>query len=70
MAGKFKLKTPAPGRYILRISLIGFIQTDTAPFDVSDPGFSKDFGAIVLKQDVKELKEVNVQALRPTIRQV
>jgi hypothetical protein len=66
-AGKFALKTPAAGRYILRISVIGYAEVNTEAFEVKDAGFSRDFGTISLKQDTKVLKEVTVQSLRPTI---
>ena len=68
-AGRFRLKTPAPGRYSLRISLIGFTPTDMPPFEVNTVSFSKDFGIINLKQDAKALQEVTVQSMRPTITQ-
>lgn len=65
--GKFNLKTPAVGTYLLRLSAIGFTQSYTASFKVSGPGFSKDFGTLSLKEDVKLLNEVTVQSMRPTI---
>lgn len=65
--GKFKLKSPAAGRYILRVSMIGFKGFNSPPFDVKDAGFSKNFGKIILKQDTKVLEEVTVQSMRPTI---
>ncbi|WP_205500905.1 outer membrane beta-barrel family protein [Rufibacter psychrotolerans] len=65
--GTFKLKTPAPGKYLLRISAMGFATQDLAAFEVTGTGFSRDFGKITLKQDAKVLKEVTVQGLRPTV---
>ncbi|RZL13297.1 MAG: hypothetical protein EOO89_17860, partial [Pedobacter sp.] len=68
--GFFSIPTPAVGKYILRISAIGFIENKTAVFEVSRESFNKDFGNITLKQDEKTLKEVSVTALRPTITQL
>lgn len=65
--GKFELKTPAAGRYILRISVIGYAALDTGPFEVTGIGFSKNFGSLTLKQDTKVLNEVTVQSMRPTV---
>ncbi|WP_026463235.1 outer membrane beta-barrel family protein [Adhaeribacter aquaticus] len=65
--GRFSIKTPAAGRYFLRLSAIGYTQTDTAPFEVTSATFSKDFGNLLLKEDTKMLKEVVVQAMRPTV---
>ncbi|WP_207430774.1 outer membrane beta-barrel family protein [Sabulibacter ruber] len=65
--GKFKMKTPAPGKYLLRVSAMGFANQDLPVFEVTSAGFSKDFGKIALKQDSKVLKEVTVQGLRPTV---
>jgi hypothetical protein len=66
-AGKFEIKTPAAGKYLLRASVIGYTQLDTPPFEVSGPEFSKNFGKLSLKQDTKVLQEVTVQSMRPTI---
>jgi outer membrane receptor protein involved in Fe transport len=68
--GKFSLSTPGPGRYLLRMSSIGFTEQQSEPFDVTDSLFSKDFGTTVLKTDVKSLQEVSVTAQRPTITQL
>ncbi|MGV3642519.1 MAG: outer membrane beta-barrel protein [Adhaeribacter sp.] len=66
--GKFAIPTPAAGSYRLRITAIGFAALETPPFEVKDKDFSKDFGPLTLKQDAKALNEVQVQALRPTVR--
>ncbi|WP_181306465.1 outer membrane beta-barrel family protein [Rufibacter sp. XAAS-G3-1] len=65
--GTFKLKTPAPGKYLLRISALGFATQDLPAVEVTAAGFSRDFGKIALKQDAKVLKEVTVQNLRPSV---
>ncbi|AMM52285.1 TonB-dependent receptor [Rufibacter sp. DG15C] len=67
VTGDFKMKTPAPGKYFLRVSAIGFANTDLPAFEVTGPTFSKDFGKVALQQDAKALKEVVVQSLRPTV---
>lgn len=66
-AGSFAVKTPLAGKYLLRISLIGYANTNTPPFEVTDENYSKDFGTLTLKENTKQLAEVKVQALRPTI---
>src|SRR5688572_27120080 len=66
-AGNFRLKSPAPGTYFLRLSFVGFQATETESFQVSNENFNKDFGTLVLKEDVTTLKEVNVQTMRPSI---
>ncbi|RIV17257.1 TonB-dependent receptor [Fibrisoma montanum] len=67
--GKFAVQTPAVGTYRLRITAVGYKQFETPAFTVTAPDFAKNFGTIGLKSDVKQLKEVNVQALQPTITQ-
>lgn len=68
-AGEFTISTPPEGTYVLRLSSIGFIEKKTAPFSVTDPSFSKDFGVIAMEEEVKSLEEVTVQAMRPIITQ-
>ncbi|ALJ00480.1 outer membrane beta-barrel family protein [Rufibacter tibetensis] len=65
--GTFKMKTPAPGKYLLRISAMGFADQDLPVVEVTSADFSRDFGKIALKQDAKVLKEVTVQNLRPLV---
>ncbi|QHL86450.1 TonB-dependent receptor [Nibribacter ruber] len=67
VTGDFKLKVPAPGQYIIRVSAIGFANKDLPSFEVTNVAFTKDFGKIMLQQDAKALKEVVVQRLRPTV---
>jgi hypothetical protein len=68
-AGKFNLEIPMQGTYYLRISAIGFVEIKTDVFEVTANGFSKDFGVLVITQDVTQLKEINVESLRPAITQ-
>ena len=67
MDGNFQIKTPAAGSYKLRLSGLGYIPVQTPAFEVNAPNYSKDFGKLQLKADVKTLSEVQVQTLRPTI---
>src|SRR5688572_930872 len=67
-SGKFTFKSPAPGKYFLRISAIGYAEFKTPVFETRTIGDSRDFGNIMLKENTN-LKEVKVQALRPTIIQ-
>ncbi|MHC2991514.1 TonB-dependent receptor [Pontibacter sp. HJ8] len=66
--GSFRIKTPAKGRYQVKVSGLGYLPLQSEVFEVAGPGFSKDFGKLQLKPDVKTLKEVTVQTMRPTIR--
>lgn len=65
--GSFNVKTPAKGSYFLRMSAIGFVNTETAAFEIISNDFNKDFGTVILKEDVRQLEEVTVMSLRPTI---
>ena len=67
MDGSFKIKTPAKGSYVLKVSGLGYLPIRTEVFEVTGPDFARNFGKLQLKPDVKTLKEVTVQALRPTI---
>ncbi|HVG15181.1 MAG TPA: outer membrane beta-barrel family protein, partial [Chitinophagaceae bacterium] len=69
-AGKFSLLTSAEGTCFLRITAIGHSETNTDSFYVTGPQYSKDFGSIELKQDVRALNNVTITALRPTITQL
>ena len=69
-AGTFTLPTPDPGRYLLRMSSIGFTEKKSEAFEVTDSLFTKDFGTTTLVTDVKSLQEVSVTAQRPTITQL
>jgi hypothetical protein len=66
-AGNFRLKSPAPGTYVLRLTFLGFQPAETESFQVLNENFSRDFEVLVLKEDATALKEVTVQTMRPTI---
>ena len=68
-SGEFIIATPQEGAYVLRFSAIGYKEQKTSPFSVTGPSFSKDFGIIMMAEEVNTLEEVTVSALRPTIIQ-
>ncbi|MBF8964075.1 TonB-dependent receptor [Pontibacter sp. FD36] len=65
--GRFSIPSPAEGLYMLRISAIGFVTQYVAPFQVNSKSFRRDFGTLVLQENVNLLGEVTVKALRPKI---
>lgn len=67
MDGNFQIMTPAKGKYILKLSGLGYVELQTPAFEVTGSNFSKDFGKVRMKPDVKTLNEVQVQAMRPTV---
>lgn len=67
--GTFHILPPAAGTYFLRVTALGYISQETPAFVVTGATFQKDFGTITLKEDPRKLNEVNIQALRPAIRQ-
>ncbi len=67
MDGHFKIKTPAKGTYLLKVNSLGYVTFQSPPFEITSPNTSRDFGKLELASDAKVLKEVTVQALRPTI---
>jgi hypothetical protein len=68
--GKFSVKTPEAGKYFFRFTFIGFAEFKTETFEVTGADFTKDFGIVTLKADVKTLENVSVTALRPAITQL
>ncbi|SIT77238.1 outer membrane beta-barrel family protein [Pontibacter indicus] len=67
MEGAFRIKTPVKGSYKLKLSGLGYLPLVTETFEVTGPDFNRDFGKLQLKPDVKTLKEVTIQTMRPTI---
>ncbi|GAA4392409.1 outer membrane beta-barrel family protein [Hymenobacter koreensis] len=67
--GQFRIQAPAAGSYILRLSSLGFITQETPAFELSAASPGRDFGNLVLRPDAKQLAEVNVVGMRPTIVQ-
>ncbi|MBC5991254.1 outer membrane beta-barrel family protein [Pontibacter cellulosilyticus] len=67
MDGRFQIKTPAAGKYLLKISGLGYTEFKTLTFEVTGASFIKDFGKIQVNSDTKVLAEVQVQTMRPTV---
>ncbi|MCG9970874.1 TonB-dependent receptor domain-containing protein [Christiangramia crocea] len=65
--GKFEFKAPKPGDYFLRFSAIGYSSTFSSRFEVEGPAFSRDFGAITMKEESTMLNEVMIETWRPKI---
>ncbi|WP_017729704.1 outer membrane beta-barrel family protein [Nafulsella turpanensis] len=68
-SGTFLLPAPEEGSYVLRFSAIGYQELFSDSFIVSGPSFQQDFGSIRMEEKTAKLKEVTVEALRPTIIQ-
>ncbi|MCC2545449.1 TonB-dependent receptor [Hymenobacter sp. BT175] len=66
--GAFTIKAPAAGSYRLRITALGFVTQETPVFEL-DPATGRNFGTLTLLVDAKQLAQVNIVALRPTIVQ-
>ncbi|KUG08509.1 TonB-dependent receptor [Solirubrum puertoriconensis] len=67
--GRFQLQAPAAGSYRLRITSVGYQMLETPAFELSATAPGKDFGTLTLKADAKQLAEVKIEGLRPTIVQ-
>ncbi|WP_017733254.1 outer membrane beta-barrel family protein [Nafulsella turpanensis] len=67
--GQFNIKTPTTGSYFLRVNALGFAALETPVFEITGVNFNKNFGDIILIEDVVQLQEVSVESMRPTITQ-
>ncbi len=67
MDGTFNLKSPENGKYVLRFSAIGFESTFTPLFEIASSDFSRDFGLVILKEEITMLNEVMVETWRPQV---
>lgn len=65
--GSFTMPSPAAGTYFLKASAIGFKTYISPGFKVADASYTKNFGTIVMQEDVEVLQTVSVEALRPTV---
>ncbi|AVR45441.1 TonB-dependent receptor [Christiangramia fulva] len=65
--GNFKIKAPDPGDYFLRFSAIGYSSTFSSRFKVESSNFSRDFGAIIIKEESTMLNEVMIETWRPKV---
>ena len=68
--GWFNISTPSNGTYFLQFTAIGFSKLNTDSFMVSSADFSKDFGTITVKKETKELANIDISAMRPSIVQL
>ncbi|HEY0732224.1 MAG TPA: outer membrane beta-barrel protein, partial [Chitinophagaceae bacterium] len=68
--GSFQLAIPAPGKYFLRITALGFRELVTESFEIDSASPSRDLGIVKLIPETKDLANVTVTALRPTITQL
>ncbi|MFD2516963.1 outer membrane beta-barrel protein [Salinimicrobium flavum] len=66
--GRFEMKTPQKGEYLLRFSAIGFQSTFTDPFRISAPDFKKNFGTVIMETAVTSLDEVMIKTWRPRVK--
>jgi hypothetical protein len=64
--GRFSIASPQSGSFYLRFTAIGFAELKTEVFQATS---SKDLGVITLKSEGKNLDNVTVVSLRPTIVQ-
>lgn len=67
--GRFEFDKIALGKYLIRVTLVGYSRTHSSPFEVSDATSSVELGTLSLKTQSKELKEVVVAASRPPVEQ-
>ena len=67
--GAFKIGTVLQGKYILKISSIGFETWVSAEFELATDQSTKDFGIITIKEVNKQLSEVMIRAEKPLVQQ-
>jgi outer membrane receptor protein involved in Fe transport len=67
--GTFKLDNVAGGKYLLKISLIGYTDWYSPVFELTSLQLAKDFGLIVMKETNKQLGEVVIRADKPIVEQ-
>ncbi|HYO21597.1 MAG TPA: TonB-dependent receptor [Flavisolibacter sp.] len=68
--GSFTINIPATGTYYLQFTAIGFAKQATDSFTVTGADFSKDFGTVTLKKETKELANIDIATMRPSIVQL
>lgn len=67
--GLFLIENTKPGKYLLRLSSIGYAIRELPVFELTAAQKSKHFGDIILDEDAGRLKEVSVRADRPMFQQ-
>src|SRR5688572_20930516 len=65
--GKFEIEHKEPGTYMAMFSQLGFEKTYTPVFEIGSGEQAKQLGTITLKDNVTELKGVDVVAQKPFI---
>ena len=68
--GQFQMVSPVAGNYYIQFTAIGLAKYTTDSFTVSGPEFSKDFGTITMKRETKDLSNIDIVAMRPSIVQL
>lgn len=56
------------GKFILRVDLLSFKTWNSKPFTISDHNFKKDFGTIILLEEITSLESVEIRAQRKLIQ--
>jgi outer membrane receptor protein involved in Fe transport len=69
-SGNFSIPVEKKGNFFLQLSFIGYLQNRTAAFEITEVSNSKYFGTIKLQTDAKQINNVTVTTLRPTITQL
>ncbi|QIL77662.1 TonB-dependent receptor [Hymenobacter sp. HDW8] len=68
--GAFNLNAPRPGSFRLQVNGLGYKQWTSPVFEIAAESGTRDFGSIVLAPSTQLLKEVKVQAMKPTVVQL
>lgn len=67
--GSFTLNGISPGIYVLKIMMVGYTDHDSDAFAIESAGGTKDFGEMVLHEDVVLMDEVQVVAKKALFEQ-
>ncbi len=63
--GRFSVEQVPPGHYWLRVSMMGYEEYNTAPFDLQDAEVTRDMGQLVVADLSMQMQEVQVIAKKP-----
>jgi len=67
-AGIFHIDGVQPGKYLLRITAVGYQPYQSAVFEINQ-GQAADLGSLVIKQTGRQLSEVVIRGERPRVQQ-
>lgn len=67
--GLFRLENIGYGKYLLRISIIGYQSFNSPIFELADSLKRKEFGTLIMNSEVKQLSEVIIRSSKPLIQQ-